>query len=216
MGYHRAGFDVQTGVDIAEQKDYPFDFVQADALEYLAKYGHEYDFIHASPPCQAHSPASNRAKKEGKEHADFLDETRVLLQSLGIPYVIENVPGAPMIKPLKLRGDMFGLRVLRMRLFEMNFYINHLPMPNKTGVTTGGGKIYGTLDKAEFISVAGNGYRYSDGKKAMQIDWMPRKQLTQAIPPAYTQYIGAEWLKQNGFAYEYPQLNVPIQLSLFD
>jgi len=215
MGYYRAGFDVQTGVDIAKQDCYPFDFVQADALEYLAKYGHEYDFIAASPPCQAHSPASNRAKKEGKEHADFLADTRVLLQTLGVPYVIENVPGAPMIKPLKLRGDMFGLQVLRMRYFETNFYVAPLPMPVKTGKTSGNGKAYSTLDDAEFISISGGNYRYSDGKKAMQIDWMPRQQLTQAIPPAYTQYIGAEWLKQNDFAYEYPQLNVPIQLGLF-
>lgn len=215
MGYHRAGFDVQTGVDIAEQKDYPFDFVQSDALEYLARYGHEYDFIHASPPCQIHSATRNMLKAD-YGHEDFLPQTRALLQSLGVPYVIENVPGAPMIKPLKLRGDMFGLQVLRMRYFETNFFVTPLAMPVKRGGTSHKGKGYSTLDDAEFISVAGNNYRFEDGKKAMGIDWMGRLPLTQAIPPAYTQYIGADWLKQNGFAYEYPQLNAPIQLSLFD
>ena len=210
MGYHRAGFDVSMGIDIAPQPNYPFDFYQWDALDFLEEYGHEYDFIHASPPCQNYSTLNNVNKRE---YPDLLPAVRVLLQSIGVPYVIENVPGAPIDKSLKLRGDMFGLQVLRLRYFETSFHVNCPPLPRKTGTTSGNGKKYSTLETGDFVTVTGKHYRYADGKKAMGIDWMSYEELAEAIPPVYTQYVGAEWLKANGFEYAYPGLNVPVQQS---
>ena len=213
VGYARAGFDVCLGVDINPMPRYPFDFLQYSALDFLEEHGHEYDFIHASPPCQTHSVTQNMAKAD-YGHEDFLPQTRALLQSLGVPYAIENVPGAPMLNPIKLRGDMFSLQVLRMRYFECSFEMVQPPMPQKRGKTSNNGKGYSTLDNADFISVAGNNYRFTDGAKAMAIDWMSRDGLTQAIPPQYTQWIGASWLEANGFDYRYPEITVPVQRRL--
>ena len=106
MGYSRAGFDV-VGVDIAFQKNYPFTFHQGDALEFCREHGHEFDAIHASPPCQAFTAL--RTMPNAKEHKDLLTPTRELLQEMGLPYVIENVPGAPMHNYVMLCGSMFGL-----------------------------------------------------------------------------------------------------------
>ena len=97
-GYHLAGFDV-VGVDIEKQGNYPFHFIQADAIQYLLKHGHEFDVIHASPPCQAHS---NAQKIQGNNHVDLIDPTRDALISIGKPWIIENVMGAPLINPITL------------------------------------------------------------------------------------------------------------------
>lgn len=115
-GYQLAGFEV-TGVDIVPQPHYQGRFVQADALDYLAQYGWQYDFIHASPPCQSHSNASRLAGKHRKEYPDLIPHTRYLLQSLGTPYVIENVVGArhALRNPIELCGAAFGLKVYRHR-----------------------------------------------------------------------------------------------------
>ena len=115
MGYHRAGFEV-VGVDIAMQKNYPFEFHQADALEYLQEHGHEFDAIHASPPCQAYSVTYSLPNVG--EYPELIEPIRELLISSGKPYVIENVPGAPLINPVELCGSMFGLNVIRHRRFE--------------------------------------------------------------------------------------------------
>jgi len=114
MGYHLAGFEV-TGVDIQPQPRYPFRFVQADALAYLADHGHEYDAFHASCPCQLYS-ATQRI--QGRDHPDLIGATRTALENTGRPWVIENVPGAPLRDPVLLCGAMFGLRTYRHRLFE--------------------------------------------------------------------------------------------------
>jgi DNA (cytosine-5)-methyltransferase 1 len=109
-GYHRAGFDV-TGVDVdrARGKWYPYQFVHADALAYLAEHGHEYDAIHASPPCQRYSQATAGAPTARDAHADLLPPTLDLLGRLELPWVVENVPGAPMPTTLILCGSMFDL-----------------------------------------------------------------------------------------------------------
>lgn len=119
VGYARAGFEV-VGVDLKSQPRYPFEFHQADAMTYPLD---GFDAIHASPPCQAYSVAQ---KLQGNLHPDLIGPTRFRLTESGKPYVIENVVGAPLLKPTLLQGTMFGLRTERKRLFETSFL---LPMP---------------------------------------------------------------------------------------
>jgi DNA (cytosine-5)-methyltransferase 1 len=181
-GYQMAGFEVH-GVDIKEQPRYAGDrFYRADALEFVAEHGHEYDAIHASPPCQAFT----RARViHGNEHPDLLAPTRDLLEEIGRPWVIENVPGAPMRVDLVLCGSAFGLQtenggLIRHRWFEFGFPFAALVPPCSHPRKT--------------ISVFGHGghvyHGVADWRKVMGIDWMSRDELAQAIPPAYTQFIG--------------------------
>ena len=114
VGYHRAGFDV-VGVDIAFQRNYPYEFHQGDALDYVAEHGHEFDAIHASPPCQAFSKTRTL---HNNEHPDLVAPTREALQATGKPYIIENVTSAPLRPDVTLCGLMFGLKVFRHRIFE--------------------------------------------------------------------------------------------------
>ena len=184
VGYHRAGFQV-TGVDLFPQPRYPFEFVQADAIEYLERNGRFYDAIHASPPCQAHT---NAQKIMGNEHPDFIDATRDLLHHLGKPFVIENVPGAPLEEPFELCGAMFGLGTYRHRLFETNFHVEVPDHPKHLARTTKMGRK--PID-GEMMHVVGNFSGVEKAKQAMGIDWMNRDGLRVSIPPAYTQHIGA-------------------------
>lgn len=182
-GYHQAGFEV-VGVDIEPQPNYPFKFIQADAIEFLKTADlSEYDVIHASPPCQAYSWS---ARRWHKEWPDLIDPTRELLQNTGKPYIIENVVGAPLIDPLVLCGTMFGLKVIRHRLFESNI---KLYAPCKCNHK-------GTVKNGDYVTVAGHGgdgcAKYSVWCKAMGIDWMTKEELTQAIPPCYTNFIGEQ------------------------
>lgn len=200
MGYHRAGFEV-VGVDIEPQKRYPFRFVLADALEYVAAHGHEFDVIHASPPCQEYSITKTL---KGKTYPDLLAPTREILRQLGKHYVIENVKGAPLINPAMLCGTMFGLRVLRHRLFETSFDLWAPATCKHDGLATGNHKrrsgdtaTPSFADGYKFITVAGNNYLTHEGREAMGIEWMgSKKELSQAIPPAYTEYIGHQLLKE--------------------
>jgi DNA (cytosine-5)-methyltransferase 1 len=209
MGYRLAGFDCITGVDIKPMARYPFDFYQYDALSFLQEYGHEFDFIHASPPCQNHSVMKQITKKE------FIPQTRAILQSLGVPYVIENVIGAPLIDPVLLQGNMFeGLLVKRERIFECSFQFVAPAVPTENlGIpraTKGANKQNG------FVSIVGTG-GLGDGlgvdyaRKAMNT----RAAISQAVPPQYTQYIGAAWLEQNGYSCQYPKMKVLKQARLF-
>lgn len=192
MGYYRAGFDDITGIDIVAQPHYPFKFIQADALEYLAEHGAEYDFIHASPPCQAYSRAGIQWRKAGKEYPDMVSATRKLLQSIGKPYVIENVSGAPLINPIKLVGAFFGLKVRRDRLFETSFPVPFFLIPNNNKSNFKMGR---PLREGEEITPVGHFSNIPYARREMQIDWMTGKELTQAIPPAYTEWIGKQWLE---------------------
>lgn len=180
MGYHRAGFEV-VGVDINPQPRYPFEFHQADALEYLAEHGHEFDAIHASPPCQLYSQIQNIVKSKEK-WPDLVDPARQLLVKTGKPYVIENVEGAPLRIDLMLCGSMFGLGMMRHRIFESN-----APMPLLTLSCNHHGDFYdpwhyGTDQRVQM-------------SKSMGIDWfMKREEVREAIPPAYTEFIGRQLL----------------------
>lgn len=189
MGYHNSGlFDI-TGIDIERNSRYPFKFVQADAIDYVARHGHEYDFIHASPPCQKFTKAKHL---QGNDHPDFIPDTRRILALFRKPFVIENVPGAPLQNPVLLCGSMFGLKTYRHRLFESNFKIStpehpkHLEQNAKMGRPVGPDK---------FMHIVGH---FSDVPKARQImdmPWANQYGLAQAIPPAYTKWIASQWGK---------------------
>lgn len=192
MGLHRAGFDV-TGVDIKPQKNYPFTFVQADALTYPLD---GFDFIWASPPCHDYSTGTQHRKNVGVVYPRLIAPTRDRLVEAGTPYCIENVPGAhsELIKPVLLCGSMFGLGVVRHRLFETDWEL--IPVAHLCNTR---------LIDRDLVSVTRHGpparwYRKNPGRTfsiktwhaAMGIDWMPRLPLTQAIPPAYSEFIGKQ------------------------
>jgi DNA (cytosine-5)-methyltransferase 1 len=183
-GYQLAGFHV-TGVDIVAQPRYIGDeFHQADAIEYVQAHGHEYDAIHASPPCQAYSKTQ---RIMGNEHPDLIAATRVALQATGKPYVIENVPGAPLLNPVTLVGSMFGLNTMRPRLFECSFDVPFMLAPPPAARHAKMGR---PVADGEYIHVAGNFSNVDYARAVMGCDWMTRDELSQAIPPAYTAHIG--------------------------
>jgi len=184
MGYHRAGFEV-VGVDIAKQPHYPFEFHQADALGYLAEHWHEFDVIHASPPCQGYSEETR--KEYRANHPDLIGAVREALESLGKPYIIENVDGARRLlqSPFVLCGTMFGLPIWRHRWFEVRPAVfDLLPPCNHSGIPV---LITGTTRR--------KGYPRKDPpvalrRTAMETPWMSIPELDEAIPPAYTEWIG--------------------------
>lgn len=201
-GYYLAGF-IPVGVDIAKQDNYPFLFVQMDALQAIGDYHQAFDAIHASPPCQPFTKL-NRIKKIAaatQSYIDLVAETRVLLRFVGLPYIIENVPNAPLREPIELCGSMFPeLRVYRHRLFEtstMIFPPKH--QPHNDNVPPAG---QGVSDKG-YVSITSGGIkRLPDGwtsgaaykNHAMGILWMTQKELKESIPPAFTRYIGLQLL----------------------
>lgn len=189
-GYRLAGFYV-VGVDCKPQPRYGGDeFHQGDAIEFIEKHGHEFDAIHASPPCQDHM--KNASRLHGTGH--LLPDTRNALNRVGKPYIIENVVGADMRADFKITGPMVGLpKIRRERWFEVNWpHAYLLPFPDESGPTicvVGSGTPSGTLRTlGRTVSVA-------ECREAMGIDWMTRKELSQAIPPAYTQFIGAQLME---------------------
>jgi DNA (cytosine-5)-methyltransferase 1 len=212
-GYHDAGFDV-VGVDIRPQPRYPYLFVQADALEFLdamirCTVGQSFwladeefstfDAIHASPPCQRFS---DLAKRNGNAEAwpDLIAPVRRRLKQLGLPYVIENVEGAPLVDPVMLCGTMFGLRVLRHRLFESNVLLAPKPHGKHPLVFTHDKRKahYGKLDEwTSPVQVTGGGNcSKAAAADAMGIDWMTKNELNEAIPPAYTEWLGKQVIRQ--------------------
>jgi site-specific DNA-cytosine methylase len=191
MGYHRAGFQV-TGVDINYQDNYPFRFHRADAIEFLQARGDEFDAIHASPPCQAHSALGKGTNDNSEAYPDFLAATRELLTETGRPYVIENVAGAPLHNPIVLCGEMFGLRVIRHRMFESNMPLRapeHIKHRGRVAGWRHGKKFDGP-----YFAVYGNGGgkgTLQEWRDAMDMPWCDTKlEIAEAIPPAYTEYIG--------------------------
>lgn len=191
-GYSRAGFAV-TGVDIKKQPNYPFAFFQGDALEYLTLHGREFDVIHASPPCQGYI---QRNKNLVTKWPKLIESVREAMKETGKPYVLENVEGAPLRDPILLCGTMFGLQVRRHRLFECSTIFVMPPTCNHWGTVSNG-------DFAAVYGRGGKGPRRGHGKRdpkpersgpewstAMGIHWMTANELREAIPPAYTEYLG--------------------------
>lgn len=199
MGYYRAGFEV-VGVDIHPQPHYPFWFHRRDALEFIAKHGHEFDAIHASPPCQRYTSGKALHGRE-TDHVDLVAKTRAALRQSGKPFIIENVAGSPLFGNLMLCGSMFGLGyeqlgLRRHRIFEcvgfevglapfacnharwtISIFGDHIMGGPKNGVK------YSHPNEREKLGVAA-------GRIAMGIDWMTHAELKESIPPAYTQHIG--------------------------
>lgn len=196
MGYYRAGFDV-VGIDIDPQPNYPFPFTQTDALSLDRKFLSTFDAIHASPPCQAYSDLAAR-NGNGDDWPKLIEPVREMLMDSGLPYIIENVEGAPLRNYIVLCGTMFpGLRVLRHRLFETNFPILVPPHGRHPKVHTLDKRKnhYGKTDEwKDFVQVTGGGNcSVAAARDAMGIDWMTKREINEAIPPAYTEYIG-EWV----------------------
>lgn len=185
MGYHLAGFEV-TGVDIEPQPNYPFRFIQANALMFDLS---GYDVIHASPPCQLYSRTNNFRKND--TWPDLIAPIRERLINWGGIYIIENVQQAPMPMYLMLCGTMFPeLRVLRHRQFESNVLLFAPGSCNHRNIRI---KRKGIVTENDYLEVAGNSLGSTEmSGRAMGINWMNRKELNQAIPPAYTRYIGEQ------------------------
>ena len=195
VGYHRAGFEV-VGVDIKKQKRYPFEFIQADALEVMQDldFLRSFDVLVGSPPCQTHSITQHLRNAQGKstDKIDLIPETRAAFIESGLPYVIENVPGAPLKDALVLCGSSFGLKVRRHRLFESTIPLTGLPCDHKgQGRPVG---IYGSM--RDNIPQGGRtAHSIEEARDAMGIDWMLWGDLVEAIPPAYTEHIGRQLLE---------------------
>ncbi len=197
-GYAAAGFDV-TGVDIRPQPHWPKhlpgvkEFRQADAMEYLSRCGKWFDAIHASPPCQRYSKAT---KQHGRthEHPDMVAHVRAMLLGYAVPWVMENVEGSPLGFSILLCGSSFGLRVRRHRRFESSDLLMALPCEHRRGVLT-----VNVCGHAGGRSVRDAGiprHTTADWKAAMDIDWMTGKELAQAIPPAYTEFVGRQLMNR--------------------
>lgn len=214
MGLHQAGFEV-TGIDIEPQKNYPFTFLQGDVLKINIERARQFDLIWASPPCQAHSAL--KVLHNAKKHMDLIPQTRALLKAIGKPYVIENVIGAPLVDPVRLCGTMFGLGVKdadlrRHRIFETSFSVEQLQCNHGARATIG---VYGDHIRNRKRTIAPTGhdlvanstarrlnreagypdFTIADGYEAMGINWMVRDELSQAIPPAYSKYLGEQFLR---------------------
>lgn len=195
-GYHLAGFDV-IGVDNYFQKRYPFEFIEGDVFEVAPKIWDAFDAIHASPPCLAYVDEGHRYRAN---HPDLIAPTRDLLERSGLPWVIENVDTAPLRNPMRLCGTMFpGVRVIRHRMFESNVYMEGPPHPR------GKHPPVFSYDKRkdrshlnewdDYVTVTGGGNCSIDAARdAMGIRWATIRELNQAIPPAYTQYVGKRLL----------------------
>ena len=193
-GYADAGFEV-VGIDIKKQKRYPYEFIQADCLEILQDmdYLRTFDVIAASPPCQTHSRTKHLRDAQGKstDKVDLIPQTRQALIESGKPYVIENVPGAPLVNPVQFCGSSFGLKVRRHRLFESSIEIvgsvcNHKEQGKPVG-------IYGSM-RDEIPQGGHTAKTIEEARAAMGIEWMIWGELVEAIPPRYTYEIGKQLL----------------------
>jgi DNA (cytosine-5)-methyltransferase 1 len=190
-GYHRVGFGI-LGVDIWPQPNYPFEFTQMDALDFLRMVlatprPWTFEAVHASFPCHF---ATDLRHRTGKDYPDLVTPGRELLKATGLPYVIENVEGSPLRPTVVLCGSMFGLgaggrQLRRHRLFETNFPIITDLRCRHEGQPIG---VYGTGGGGQMT----RGYKGTpdEYREAMGIDWATRAEIAQAIPPAYTEHIG--------------------------
>lgn len=192
MGYHRAGFEV-VGIDINPQPHYPFEFVQADAMNLPVDIS-AFDVIHASPPCQGYTPMSNRW---GSKAQQLVEEVRTLLRRSGALYVIENVPGAPLSHPVRICGSALGLGTFRHRLFESNLLLLGTQCQHKGRSSL---PIYGKMDGRRLWtrkdkSILRACKSLAQARHAMGIDWMEWDEIREAIPPEYTFFLGQQIIR---------------------
>lgn len=208
-GYHRAGFTVH-GVDKATQLRFPFHFTGGDALTYLHSHADEiretYAAVHASPPCQDYSTLTqgNRGRADWWDwHEDLIDATREGLEHIGLPWVIENVPASWIRPDIELCGEMFGLGVIRHRYFELGGWKPTVKLEHREHRGPVRGWRHGKFVDGPYVAVYGIGGgkgNLAEWSAAMGIDWMTRMELAEAIPPAYTQWIGiqlSDWITRN-------------------
>jgi DNA (cytosine-5)-methyltransferase 1 len=204
-GYANAGFDV-VGVDINHQPNNPHPFIQADALSLDPEFIASFDAIHASPPCQSYSDLAKR-NRNGHKWPRLVEPVREMLIASGLPYIIENVEGAPLKDAVVLCGTMFPkLRVLRHRLFEANFQII-TPLHKKHPLVHTFDKRKSHFGKTnewkDFVQVTGGGNcTIAAAREAMGIDWMTKAEINESIPPAYTELVGAQLLQHLGWLTE--------------
>jgi DNA (cytosine-5)-methyltransferase 1 len=193
MGIHKAGFDEIIGIDNEVMSNYPFEFFLEDAVEFMQLGLEGFDFIWASPPCQAFSWSSQCRRNEGYEYADYIEVTRHYLKESGKPYIIENVVGAPLLNPVKLCGTMFPeLKVFRHRLFESNVPLKIEMKCNHEGHEAKKRR----SDNGDFFTVAGHWVgTTAEWSNAMGINWMTKSELAQAIPPIYSKYLTEQVIK---------------------
>jgi len=195
-GYAMAGFEVH-GVDLKHGKRYPYTYLRADALDVLKddEFIQQFDVIHASPPCQTFSITQHLRNAQGNttSRLDLLEPVRDLLLASGKPYVIENVKGAPLIHPAQVCGSSFNLKVRRHRLFESNMAVKGTVCKHKEqGKPVG---IYGSM-RDEIPQGGHTAKTMEQANKSMGIDWMIWKELVEAIPPLYTEYIGKQLMER--------------------
>ena len=205
VGYHRAGFEV-VGVDINPQPHYPFEFHQGDALKYLLEHWEDFDAFHASPPCQAFTPLSALPNAGAKRTpVNLIPATRSAFALIGRPWVIENVPQAPIAGTsdlfgrhgVTLCGTQFGLRIFRHRKFEANFTLTSQPHAKHQHLAMRAG--YLPTEERPYMSIHGRGGHNSKAwvakaAEVMGAPWMATDldAVCEAIPPAYTEYIGRQ------------------------
>lgn len=186
-GYDDAGFDV-TGVDKDPQPRYPFTFVQADAIAFVLEHGAEFDFIHASPPCQFDSDCQ---RLQGNQHPDLIHPTRAALETTGRPWVMENVGGAvPKLRgPVMLCGPMFALATYRHRFFETGGGFT-LAQPDHPEHTVPQAKMGRPIPPGWYGQFVGHFSGVPHARQVMGVPWMNRDGISECIPPAYAHHIG--------------------------
>lgn len=205
-GYMKAardlGIDLHiVGIDIDPQPHYPYEFIQADAVEFLTRHGHEFDRIHASPPCQQYSHSTAQFRNKGKIYPDILASIRAGIDALGIPAVIENVPSAPIRPDVKFVGYVFDLPIIKKRFFELHHWFMMNPQMALTRKS---------VKRGDFATVVGKGHknpvalckvpgetikqkwRAALGTDRVELTY---REMAEGFPPAYTHYIGMEFLK---------------------
>jgi DNA (cytosine-5)-methyltransferase 1 len=194
-GYARAGFDV-VGVDIAPQPNYPFPFVQGDAMAPPVRL-EDFDLIHSSPPCQHFTKYRNVVKDIADRYEDLVAPTREMLEGSGVPYVIENVPNAPIRPDLVLCGSMFGLDVQRHRWFELGGWDSMAPGGCNHKMWERRFKPSANRSNLRYTIEVGSWDEPLDRQRvAMGVDWpITVRELSEAIPPAYSRFIGERFLE---------------------
>lgn len=204
MGYAMAGFEV-TGVDIKHGKRYPFTYIRGDVRDYLnVDFLQQFDVIAASPPCQTFSATKHLRDAQGRSttKVNMIPEVREALIASGKPYIIENVPNAPLINPIQLCGSGFGLKVRRHRLFESNMKLvgntcKHKEQGKPVGVYGSKNDTPQGIDKktGKYVIGGSTAKTIEEGREAMGIDWMVWSELVESIPPLYTKFLGEQVIK---------------------
>lgn len=201
MGFHRAGFRV-IGIDNDPKvlRHYPFESICMDVFEFMRCYlGGEYEraaAFAASPPCQAYSRMRHLPWLRDRQYPALIPATREVLNATGVSWVIENVEDAPLLNGITLCGTMFGLPLYRHRKFESNILLMALTHKRHEHVIFAGRNLNNRYSQSGgIVGVYGHtsGVRMAEAKAAMGIDWMTKDELTQAIPPIFTEYVGG-WL----------------------